>query len=171
MKPLDNYDANFPHGVSREAFHSMGSMVTVVNPKVQTPQSMYSGGYQPPERPLPSTSGARQITIPESASEHKQIEYLPAPRGTLYLNTEKTTFVLSEECQLKVRQQNELTLALCCVRQHSNCPTEPSLKVMMRDLGQQPEEKSLYFHLDLLHDDPSILPTVRKLLGKIELTD
>ena len=169
----------------------MGSLLSIINPTVETPKSMYDGHENQipsapvdPTEPTPSTvsdptpSGSsqqpvqphaqssstqrRQITVPPS----ENIEYIPAPQGQLLFDIEKSTFFLSPECELKVQQTNDLALALCCVRQHANCTTNPSLRVMLRDLGEKPTEKSLYFHLRLLHDDPSILPTVRKLLGK-----
>ena len=164
---IDNYDQNFPSG-DREAFHSLGTMLNIPKPSVKTPLSMAPDIQLPlPSAPDPPEIDRRrnmQISFPSI----DPVEY-PSRRGnpSLILDTKLEDMIISEECELKVKEHNEKTMMLVCAKEHC-CESKPSLKMVVKDLGAKPQEKSLFFHLRMLHEDPSTLTTVRHLLDELK---
>ena len=184
---IDNYDQNFPSG-PREAFHSLGTMLNVPKPSIKTPSSMTIDTFPiQPTAPHHSVDDQRtirptQITVPRI----DPVEY-PSRKGkpSLILDTQLEDLLISEECELKIQKHNEMTMMLVCVKEHC-CESKPSLKMILKDMGVKPEEKSLFFHLRMLHEvsltfceyfficqtlsvqDPSSLTTVRHLLDELK---
>ena len=75
--------------------------------------------------------------------------------------------MISSDCELNVKEHNEKCLLLTCVKEHC-CESKPSLKMFIKDLGEAPVETSLFFHLRMIHEDPSSLTTVRHLLDELQ---
>ena len=151
----------------REAFHSMGTMLNVPKPSVRTPASMAPSSvpHSGPSAPgIESGVRSRQITVPRL----DPVEYAPSRRKpNLILDTKREDFIISNDCEIKVKNHNEMTMILSCVKEHY-CDSKPSLKMFLKDLGDKPTENSLFFHLRMLHEDPSSLTTVRHLLDELQ---
>ena len=86
----------------------------------------------------------RQIKIPENVRE--KVVYLPKNIPELRLNVSKTDMVLSEECEMKIKQIKGEALALCCIKDHA-CSELASLKIMIRERGPVPSDNASSFHL------------------------
>ena len=86
----------------------------------------------------------RQIKIPENVKE--KVVYLPKSIPELRLNVSKSDMVLSEECEMKIKQMKGEALALCCIKDHT-CSELASLKIMIRERGPVPSDNASAFHL------------------------
>ena len=96
----------------------------------------------------------------------ERLDYMPSSgKKPLYLNLKKSDFYLNSDCELKISDINDTTLTLCCLRDHKCEEQKKSLKVLFREIGDKPQEPSIFFHLKMLHLDPSHLNTIRQFLG------
>ena len=96
----------------------------------------------------------------------EKLDYMPSSgKKPLYLNLKKSDFYLNSDCELKISDINDTTLTLCCLRDHKCEEQKKSLKVLFRELGNKPKQPAIFFHLKMLHLDPSHLNTIRQFLG------
>ena len=103
---------------------------------------------QQPTAPAPplsadeqGTTRPLQITVPRI----EPMEY-PARKGnlSLILDSKLDDLVISEDCELKDKRHNEMTMMLVCIKEHC-CESKLSLKMVLKDMGVKPEEKSFFF--------------------------
>ena len=107
-------------------------------------------------------SRPRQVRVPKVDT----LEYLPSnEKKPLYLSLHNSDFFLNRECQIQINDINDTTLTLCCLRDHKCEKQKKSLKVMFREIGNKPKEPAIFFHLRMLHMDPSHINTIRQFLG------
>lgn len=98
----------------------------------------------PPSASQPeNVSGARQVKVPAQ----EKIQYIPArQRQTLILGSEHGDFKIGNECLVSIKQQKKETLVMCCLKEH-DCTKNPSIKVMIRESQEKPNEKGEFLHL------------------------
>lgn len=98
--------------------------------------------------PSQAKTGKRQVTVPQMPF----YDYLPSTgKKPLVLNLKESDLFLTDQCQLEIKEANQLTLTLCCVKDHICEKSRRSFKVMFRELGCQPKEPSMYIHLRMIH--------------------
>lgn len=166
---IDNYDQNMPHGVNG-SIHTLGTLLNVPNIDIKLPNSMKLEG--PEILPTaPETDGERQrrsqIRVPLTEPQ----DFIPAPnRGNLIYNIQDSDFFISEDCKVKIRQQNENTLAMCCAKTFSkeSHTCKPTLRVIMKGMGVKPQQKAIVCHLRMVLDDPSSLRCIQTFLETIK---
>ena len=99
----------------------------------------------------------------------EKIQYLPsAEKSPLQFSVTEKQFMLNEDCELKMKILNDTFLSFVCQKdQEEHDCNKKSIQVMYRDSLESPTSSSISFHLRMIHDDPSHLFTIRKLLDEL----
>ena len=91
-------------------------------------------------------------------------------KSPLQLSVTENHFMLNQECELKMKVVNNTFLSFVCQKNQNqqvhDC-TQKSIQVMYRDSLETPNSSSISFHLRMIHDDPSHIFTIRRLLDEL----
>ena len=99
----------------------------------------------------------------------ERIQYLPSEgKSPLQFNVSPDLFMVNEHCDPKVQIVNNTFLSFVCKKQQEehDC-SQKSIQVMFRDSLQTPDTSTISFHLKMIHDDPSHIFTIRRLLDEL----
>ena len=130
----------------------MGTLLGVKQ-NVEYPSSLLSGpsgqnenqeGTGSSEQMNPDTRPT-QVSVPQMLEE----DYIPTRRREhLILNIGTEDFIITDECQLKIKDIDRKTLAIMCSKAHG---CKKPLYYQLKQFGEKPEEKTLFFHLRMIH--------------------
>ena len=144
-------------------------MINCPDSRVKTPLSMLKdNNYQPSAPPQIVHHSDRQIKVPTQEPK----DYIPSlQRNNMIFDLNTTDFVYNDNCRLTIKQVNEKTFSLVCLKQFTddvNNETKPSMKIMIRDLLEKPEITAKVFHLRFIEDNPATKRCVRRFLDELK---